>query len=116
MKFKWLLTLSVSFFVMIPMAQAEVSPEQVESMLQQMVTENVISAEEAEKAKVKMKAMKPDQWAQINKQAATVAAARGPASVPSSNSISEVKNIDLDGAQFKQIQDDIKKIIPEFKE
>lgn len=107
----------LAFFLLsfLPLAVAEVSPGHVESMLQQMVRENVISAEEAEKAKIRMRTMNPKQWAQINQQAASIAA-RSPASVPSSNTIEEVRNINLDGAQFKQIQEDIKKIVPEYRD
>jgi len=93
---------------------AEVSHGEVESMLNQMVKENVISATEAEKAKLKMKHISPDQWKQINNQAHEVAA-RSPASVPSSNNIQEIHKVDLDGEQFKQIQQDIKRIIPESR-
>lgn len=110
---KWFL--SVFLFTSLAV-QAEVSPEHVESMLQQMVRENVISPEEAEKAKIRMKAMTPDQWSAINKQAAKVAA-RTPASVTSSqNKIEEVNSIDLDGAQFKAIQSEVKKIMPQYKD
>lgn len=81
-----------------------------------MVRENVISAEEAEKAKIRMKNMTPDQWSAINKQAAKVAA-RSPASVTSSqNRIEEVNSIDLDGAQFKAIQNEVKKIMPQYRD
>ena len=69
--------------------------------------------EEAEKAKAKMKGMNGDEWATVNSTAAKIAANRSPASV---GAIQEVKSKDLDGAQMKQIQDDIKKIMPEFKE
>lgn len=81
-------------------------------MLDQMVKENVISATEAQKAKIKMQNISPNQWNDINKQASEIAA-RSPASVPSSNNIQEVNNIDLDGEQFKQIQKDIERIIPQ---
>ena len=91
---------------------AEVSHSEVQKMLDQMVKENVISATEAEKAKIKMQNISPSQWSDINKQANEVAA-RSPASVPSSNNIKEVNNIDLDGEQFKQIQKDIERIIPQ---
>ncbi len=91
---------------------AEVSHSEVESMLNQMVKENVISATEAEKAKIKLKHISPDEWKQINNTAQEVAA-RSPASVmPSSNDITEVHKVDLDGAQFKQIQEEIKRIVP----
>ena len=94
---------------------AEVAPEHVESMLQQMVRENVISATEAEKVKIRMKSMSPEQWSKINQQAAAVAS-RSPASVnPSNNRIEEVNGIDLDGEQFKTIQNEVKKIVPEYR-
>lgn len=111
---KWLLT----FFVMSSMsvAFAEVSQTEVESMLQQMVRENVISKEDAEKAKSRARSMTPDQWSAINSQAARVAA-RTPASVtPSSNRIEEVHSIDLDGAQFKAIQSEVRKILPQYQD
>lgn len=110
---KWLLTLVLFSSATL---KADVAPEHVESMLQQMVRENVISAEEAEKARIRMKTMSPDQWSAINKKAAVVAA-RTPASVtPSQNKIEEVHDIDLDGAQFKAIQNEMKKIMPEYKD
>jgi hypothetical protein len=95
------------------LAQAEVSPEHVEIMLNQMVRENVISPEEAQKAKIRMKNMSSKEWAEINKKAKVIAQ-RSPASlVPSNNKIEEVQNIDLDGAQFREIQNEVKKIMPE---
>ncbi len=108
---KYLIVLMFSFS-----ALGQVSQQNVSEMLNQMVRENVISAVEAEKAKFKMNNMHEDEWAAINKQAAA-AAARSPASVtPSGNKIEEIHKIDLEGEQFKQIQQDIKKIIPDHKE
>ena len=46
---KFLFTIAILFT--FSLAQAEVAPEHVDSMLQQMVRENVISPVEAEKAK-----------------------------------------------------------------
>lgn len=110
------LLLTLTLFLSATTVKADVAPEHVESMLQQMVRENVISAQEAEKAKLRMKSMSPEQWSAINKQAATVAA-RSPASVkPSSNKIEEVHGIDLDGAQFKAIQSEVKKIVPQYQD
>lgn len=110
---KWLLTFSLFLSVA---AQAEVSHEHVSQMIDQMVEKNVISKVEAEKAKLRMQSMSPEQWSQINQQAGKIAA-RSPASVvPSQNRIEEVKGIDLDSAQFKQIQDDISKIVPQHKD
>lgn len=111
------LIFTFALFFSFTAAQAEVAPEHVESMLQQMVRENVISAVEAEKAKIRMKSMSPEQWSAINKQATTVAAARSPASVTASNNkIEEVHSIDLDGAQFKEIQNEVRKIVPEYRD
>lgn len=95
---------------------AQVAPEHVESMLQQMVRENVISPAEAEKAKIRMRSMSPDQWAQINHKAQKVAARMPASTVPSQNTIEEVNSIDLDGAQFKTIQNEVKKIMPEYRD
>jgi metal-sulfur cluster biosynthetic enzyme len=96
-------------------AKADVTAGQVEDMLAQMVNENIISAKEAEKAKIKLKAMSPQQWKQINQEAKAIAA-RSPASVvPVNNSLKDASAIDLDGAQFKQIQDDMKRIVPAYQ-
>jgi hypothetical protein len=111
---KWILSITILFSV--NELRAQVAPEQVEDMLKQMVRENVISATEAEKAKIRMKALSPSQWAQLNQQAAQVAA-RTPASVtPSQNKIEEVHGIDLDGAQFKAIQSEVRKIVPQYRD
>lgn len=110
---KWLLSLTVLLSFQL---RAEVSPTHVDEMIDQMVVKNVISKVEAEKAKLRMRSMSPEQWGQINDQAEKVAA-RSPASViPSENRIEEVKGVDLDSAQFKQIQSDIGKIVPQYKE
>jgi len=111
---KWLLSLTVLFSFQLG---ADVSPAHVDTMIDQMVSKNVISKEEAEKAKARMRSMSPEQWSQINHQA-TQAAGRSPAStvVASDNKIEEVKGVDLDSAQFKQIQSDIGKIVPQYKD
>ncbi len=110
---KWLLSLSLFMSLSV---QAEVSTENVSSMIDQMVTKGVISKDEADKAKLRMKGMSNEQWSAINAQAAKIAA-RSPASanVESHNKIEEVHGIDLDSAQFKQIQNDIGKIVPQAK-
>lgn len=110
---KWLLSLSLFMTLSV---QAEVSHEHVNSMIDQMVTKGVISKDEADKAKVRMKGMSTEQWSAINAQAAKIAA-RSPASAntESNNKIEEVHGIDLDSAQFKQIQNDIGKIVPQAK-
>jgi hypothetical protein len=108
--------LSVLLVTVAATAAAEVSPEHVESMLQQMVRENVISPTAAEKARLRMKSLSSEQWSEINKKAAAVAA-RSPASLtPSQNKIEEVHSVDLDGKQFKEIQNEMRKIVPEFRD
>lgn len=111
---KWLLSLTVLLSLNV---YATVSPDHVDTMIDQMVSKNVISKEEAAKAKARMRSMSPEQWGQINAKAAQVAA-RSPASVNtgSENQIEEVKGVDLDSAQFKQIQSDIGKIVPQYKD
>lgn len=110
---KWIFSFVFLFSFQL---KADVSHERVSEMLDQMVKENVISKEEADKARIRMKNISPEQWGQINAKASQIAA-RSPASVlePSNNRIQEVNKIDLDGAQFKQIQEDMKKIVPEYR-
>ncbi len=108
--------MTMLFFTGLSNATAEVAPEHVESMLHQMVRENVISATQAEKVKVRVKSISPSQWTSVNKKTAEVGS-RTPASVtPSGNTIEEVNDIDLDGAQFKAIQSEIQKIVPEYRD
>jgi hypothetical protein len=98
-------------------ALAQVNEAHVESMLQQMVRENVISAEEAQKAKGRLKSITPEQWQQIS---ATTAKHHGrvPASEnkASQNKIENVNEIDLDGQQFQAIQNDLRKIVPQYQD
>ncbi len=95
------------FFILlaftITSAFADADKSQVEATLDQMVREKVISAAEAEKAKLKMKSMDQQQWSSMNTKAAT-AASRMPASVRPGD--------DLDGAQLMQIKNDMERMIP----
>ena len=94
---------STIFVLSLSSAFAEVSKENVETMLDQMVKDEVISAKEAEKARIRMHSMNNKEWKTINVDANKVAT-RSPASVEPAK--------DLHSAQFKQIQDDVKKLIP----
>lgn len=109
--------LSIALVTLSFSAMAEVNPAQVEHMLNQMVAESVISADEAGRATARLKALSPEQWKAINDKA-TAIAGRTPASDngSSSNNIHEVKAIDLDGAQFKQIQNDLRLIVPQAQD
>ena len=106
--------LSICLLAFTATAWGEVNPEHVSDMLDQMVRENVISATEAAKAKYRLKNMSGDQWSAINAQASKIAA-RSPASV-SQNKIEEARGLDLDGAQFKQIQNEVRKIAPQYQD
>lgn len=108
--FFFCLTLSLNTF-------AEVAPERVGEMLEQMVRENVISRDEANKAIGRLKNISPDEWSAINKTA-EAHAQRYPASSAkvSNNKIEEVKGLDLDGEQFKTIQNDLRKIVPQYQD
>jgi hypothetical protein len=99
----------LSFF-----AQAEVSSSDVSQMLDQMVKDGTISKSEAAKAKIKMNGMSSEQWSTLNEQASLMAEkqGRGPASI---KDMSASSNGNLDGAQFQQIKDDIKKMVPQYK-
>lgn len=111
---KWLLSLSLFLCFQ---AIADVSQDHVKSMIDQMVEKNVISKADAEKAKARMMNLSPAQWSQINTEAEKIAArAPASASVESQNKIEEVHGIDLDSAQFQQIQSDIGKIVPQSKD
>jgi hypothetical protein len=101
------------FFISFSSAMAEVGREQVDEMLKQMVKENVISEIEAKKASLKMKSMSDSEWSGLNAKAASMAASRKPASL--GETIKDTKTQDLDGAQFKQIQDDIHKMMPDHQ-
>jgi hypothetical protein len=95
---------------------AQVTPAHVESMLAQMVKENVISKTEADKVRAKVSTMTSEKWNQINKKASSIAARSPSSEISSNNKIEEVKSIDLDGAQFKTIQNEMNRIIPELKD
>lgn len=107
---KWLMSLTILVSFQL---RAEVSHEHVDSMIDQMVTNNIISKVEADKAKVRLRTMSSEQWAQINTKAEAIAA-RSPASVntASDNKIEEVQAVDLDSKQFQQIQSDMEKFVP----
>jgi hypothetical protein len=112
MKYVFFFCLAMSFN-----SFAEVAPERVGEMLEQMVRENVISRDEANKAIGRLKNISPDDWKAIKKKAES-AAKRYPASnaIASNNKIEDVKSLDLDGEQFKTIQNDLRKIVPQYQD
>lgn len=93
-------------------ASAQVSEKEVGEMLEQMVKENVISKEEAQKAKVRMVAMSTADWKQVNDQASAMAA-RNPASTGTGAEATSIG--DLDEAQLDAIQNDLEKIAPHYR-
>ena len=103
-----------TLFFSLSITHAEVSPGHVESMLQQMVRENVISAPEAERVKRRLKALGPEKWSAVNSKFSELTN-RSPASaILSNNKIEEVHGVDLEGAQFNGIQNEVRKIIPDY--
>lgn len=102
MKFILLASLIFSSYI----AHAEADKSNVAAMLDEMVKNRVISAEEAAKAKVRMETMSSTAWSDLNSKA-EAQASRMPASVDATNSK------DVDGAQLQQISDDMKKMVPE---
>lgn len=109
--------LSLIALIITSSAFAEVSTDHVDAMLNQMVKEQVISKVEADKARVRMKAMSKNQWSQVNAQAAQ-AASRMPASVENTEAPAndDVSAADLDASQFHQIQNDMRVIIPQSRD
>jgi len=79
--------------------------QSVENVIEKMVKENIISESEA----VKLKRKSP--WTKYDK-AALKAVARGPASVSSEQkTIEEVPSKDLEVAQFRAIQNEMRRIL-----
>lgn len=81
----------------------EVSRQEASSMIDEMVKSNMISAEEAAKAKARLQTMSASEWTGINKEAEKKVAeqeGRAPASV------------DLAEEQFQAIESDLKVIAP----
>ena len=82
---------------------AEVSRQEASSMIDEMVKSNMISAEEAAKAKARLQTMSASEWSGINSEAEKKVAeseGRAPASV------------DLADEQFQAIENDLKVIAP----
>lgn len=85
---------------------AEVTREEASLMIDKMVKSNMISAEEAQKAKDRLKTMNTTEWSKLNKEA-EAKAARMPASVP------EQKDVDLSREQMSAIESDLKTLAPQ---
>lgn len=98
------LSLMISFS-----AFAEVSRSEAEGSIDQMVKANMISAEEAAKAKARLHSMSSKEWSSLNK-VAEERAARLPASVIESGSDST----DLSQEQLMAIQNDLAVIAPHY--
>jgi hypothetical protein len=99
------------FLVFSFSASAQVSEQEVNEMLEQMVKGNVISKEEAEKTRVRMVAMSSSDWQQVNEKASKIAA-RHPASTGTGAEATSIG--DLDEAQLDAIQNDLEKIAPHY--
>ncbi len=91
-------------------ALAEVSRDEARGIIDEMVSTQVISAEEGAKAKERLGKMNPSEWTALN-QDAEIKAARMPASVPETE-----EKIDLSKEQFQTIQNDLAVIAPHYKQ
>lgn len=99
--------LLLAFAVFSSMAMAEVSRDEAAKVIDSMVKQNMISAEEGEKAKARLKSMSTTEWSSINKTAEEKAA-RMPASI----SVGDPATSDLSKEQFSAIESDLKAIAP----
>lgn len=88
-------------------AMAEVSRDEAAKVIDNMVKQNLISAEEAEKAKARLRNMSSTEWASINKTAEEKAA-RMPASI----NVGDPSSADLSEEQLSAIENDLKAITP----
>ncbi len=89
----------------------EVSREEASGIIDEMVKSNMISKEEAEKAKARLHTMSSTEWTAINKEAekkVTEYEGRAPASVD----VADPSNSDLAEEQFAAIKSDLKVIAP----
>lgn len=75
-------------------------------MLIKMVRENIISHGEAEKIRVRLTTMSPEEWSEFTQEAhEQMSASRAPAAESQEN---------LDEAQMETIQNDLLKIAPHY--
>lgn len=100
---RFLLTI---IFMMSATAFADVTREEAELSINEMVKANMISAEEALKAKARLYSMSSKEWSVLNKDAASKAS-RMPASVDS-------ESTDLSDEQLMAIQKDLSVIAPHY--
>lgn len=105
MRILFTLSLMISFS-----AFAEVSRSEAEVSIDEMVKANMISAEEAAKAKARLHSMSSKDWSALNREAESKAS-RMPASVVE---ISDSGNNDLSKEQLMAIQNDLAVIAPHY--
>ncbi len=82
-------------------AAAQVKQEEVDRMLIKMVRENIISHGEADKIRVRLTTMSPEEWSEFTREA------------HEQMSHSESSE-NLDEAQMETIQNDLQKIAPHY--
>jgi len=99
----FLLMMSTTAFAEVSRAEAEVS-------INEMVKANMISAEEAVKAKARLHSMSSKDWSELNAEAASQVA-RLPASVVE---ISDPESNDLSKEQLMAIHNDLAVIAPHY--
>lgn len=97
------------FLMMSTTAFADVSRAEADKSIDEMVKANMISAEEAAKAKARLHSMSSKDWSALNKDAESKAA-RLPASVVEVSDSSS----DLSKEQLMAIQNDLAVIAPHY--
>lgn len=98
------------FLMMSTTAFADVTRAEAEVSINEMVKANMISAEEAAKAKARLHSMSSKDWSALNKDAESKAA-RMPASVVE---VSDSGSTDLSKEQLMAIQNDLAIIAPHY--
>lgn len=94
------------FLMMTTTAFADVTRAEAELSINEMVKANMISAEEAVKAKARLYSMSSKDWSALNKDAASKAS-RMPASV-------DQESTDLSSEQLMAIEKDLAVIAPHY--
>ena len=103
--------LLILFLMFSATAFADVTRDEARAIIDEMVTKQMISAEEAEKAKARLGSMSANDWKDLNKDAEGMAS-RMPASELKIENNSEAT--DLSQEQFQAIHNDLAVIAPHY--
>lgn len=94
---------------MFTLSAQNIEKGHVDQMLDSMVQQGIINQGDAEKARTKLNTMSENEWKSINAQANIMAQKYKDRNKDVDlNAQSAAKNINFDGAMFKDIQDSVK--------